>query len=549
MTNDSPHVVQKGVVYTPEAVAREVTRVALDRYGAIPDRILEPSVGEGAFVGALVSRSVAPSNITAIDVDGLVVQRVRDSYAGVEAIHGDFLDYGLATERGAFELVIGNPPFLKRADCGVAFRSRLGDASDRTGFPAAELKNAWAAFAVVGAELLDSGGVLALVVPHQVLTAQYGRAVQAHLMSAGFEIDVFAPDSKAFLSIEQEAVLLVARRTGSGTGPVRVSRVREFGNLEASACATIDVQANGAASIDVKSVLLDGETTELLRRFRGEWGCVGNYCESAAGIVTAANRDFILREEDAERLGVKPWVRRILQKGSHMPPGPVLSNQEVAHLSRTVPCNLVDFCGAGAPPLSEEARKFIAECEAKGIHERYKCRRRSPWYNIPIVPAGDGLFFKRANMIPRLCVNEASILATDAAYQVRMLDGHGMRDLCFSFYNSITLLFAEVDGRSYFSGVLELTPSEFRGLPLHLVTPTSEEFEALTAAFSKGGQDVEAICEPCDRRLGEELEISDADMVHIRQGLRALRRHRRRHGNGAERRSEEDPDGRRGEQH
>ena len=534
MSSDGSHVRQKGVVYTPESIADEITRVALDTYGAVPCRVLEPSAGEGAFVGSLVSRELAPSSITAIDVDGDVVRSVRDSYPGVEAIHGDFLDYALEREKGAFELIIGNPPFLKRRDCGTEFRSRLGDAGDRTGFPARDLKNAWAAFAVVGAGLLDSGGVLALVVPHQILTAQYGRAVQAHLAKIGFELDVFAPDSTSFSSIEQEAVLLVARRRGNGAGGVRVSRIADLAKIEPSACATVDILANTAAAIDVKSILLDGDTTELLRGIRSEWARVGDYCESAAGIVTAANRDFILHEDDAERFGLKPWVRRILQKGGHLPAGPVLSSEQVAKLARTLPCNLVDFCREGAPPLSAEARRFIEDCEAKGIHDRYKCQRRSPWYNIPIVEPGDGLFFKRANLYPRLCVNEASILATDAAYQVRMGDGYRMRDLCFSFYNSITLIFAEVDGRSYFSGVLELTPTEFRGLPLHLVTPTRDEFVAFETAFLEGKRDVEAICAACDQRLCEELRIPEDDMARVREGLKALRRHRRRHGNGAE---------------
>lgn len=535
MSNDSPRIPQKGVVYTPEAIADEVTRAALESYGGTPTRILEPSVGEGAFVKSLVSRAIAPSCITAIDIDGLVVQRVRDCYRGVAAIEGDFLEYALQRERRSFELVIGNPPFLKRADCSTWFRNRLTDASDRTGFPAGELKNAWAAFAVVGADLLDSGGVLALVVPHQLLTTQYGRAIQRHLVTSGFELDVFAPDSKAFSSIEQDAVLLVARRSESDGSPIRISRVREFSDLERSTSANIDVLARNAGPIDVKSILLDHETTELLRLIRHEWGRVGDYCESAAGIVTGANGDFILREADVERLGVRPWTRRILQKGSHLPPGPVLSIEDVARLSRSVPSKLVHFCGAGLPPLSDDARDFIADCEARGIHERYKCQRRSPWYNIPIVPPGDGLFFKRANVYPRLCVNAASILATDAAYQVRMANGYGIRDLCFSFYNSITLLFAEVDGRSYFSGVLELTPSEFRGLPLHLMTPTTEEFTALEAAFSNARQNEEAICAACDRRLCKELAIPESKMIRIRQGLITLRRHRRRHSHGGRR--------------
>ena len=531
MSNDLRPVLPKGVVYTPEAIADEVTRVALDSYMGVPRRILEPSVGEGAFLRSLVSHEIGGACVTAVDIDGVVIEQVRDCYEGIEAIHAEFLGFALEREDDSFDLIIGNPPFLKRADCGVDFRNRLTEASDRTGFPAGEMKNAWAAFAVVAANLVDSGGVLALVLPHQLLTAQYGRAVQAHLVRTGFELDVFAPDSKAFSSIEQDAVVLIARRSTDGSGAVRVFRVRDFGNLEPSACATVDILESGSASIDVKSVFLDAETTDLLRRIRSGWRRIGDYCESAAGIVTAANGEFILRDEDAERLGVRPWTRRILQKGSYLPAGPVLSAGNVRHLSRTVPSNLIDFCAEGSPPLSDDARSFIAGCEAKGIHERYKCKRRTPWYNIPIVPASDGLFFKRANLYPRLCVNGARILATDAAYQVRMREGHAIRDLCFSFYNSITLLFAEVDGRSYFSGVLELTPTEFRGLPLHLLRPTEREFAKFETTFSGANQDVERICEAPDQRVCEELGIADIEMRQIRKALRVLRRHRRRHGN------------------
>lgn len=531
MSSDLRPVATKGVVYTPEAIADEVTRTALDSYEGVPNRILEPSVGEGAFLKSLARHEIGGSRISAVDIDGVVIDRVRDCYEGIEAIHRDFLKYALELDDGSFDLIIGNPPFLKRADCEMGFRRRLAEVSERTGFPTGELKNAWAAFAVIAADLVDSRGVLALVLPHQLLTAQYGRAVQTHLVKSGFELEVFAPDSKGFSSIEQHAVVLIARRSASGLGTVRILRVGEFWNLEPAVSATVNITESRAASIDVKSVLLDTETTDLLRQIRSDWGRVSDYCGSAAGIVTAANRDFILRDADVERLGLRPWVRRILQKGSYLPAGPVFSTEDSERLGRTVPCNLVDFCGEGLPPLSDEARSFIQDCEARGIHERYKCQRRSPWYKIPIVSAGDGLFFKRANVYPRLCVNEASILATDAAYQIRMMDGYAIRDLCFSFYNSITLLFAEVDGRSYFSGVLEITPTEFRGLPLHLVSPTTEEFAAFETAFSTARDDCERICAACDRRLCEELGIREIEVRRARVALGALRDHRRRHGN------------------
>src|SRR5690606_8037961 len=44
-----------------------------------------------------------------------------------------------------------------------------------------------------------------------------------------------------------------------------------------------------------------------------------------------------------------------------------------------------------------------------------------------------------------------------------------IQDFIFSFYNSLTLAFAELEGRYYGGGVLELTPNEFRILPIPYV--------------------------------------------------------------------------------
>ncbi len=532
MSRNRQKLLRKGVVYTPQTIANELTRVALESCRGTPTRVLEPSVGEGAFLNSLVSTEISGLSITAIDTDEVVVGRVRDCFADIDAIHGDFLDYALQEQKITFDLVIGNPPFIKRADFSSGFRARLDEASVRVGFPAAEMKNSWAVFVILAADLIAESGVLALVLPQQFLTAHYGRAVQLHLAKKGFELDVFTPDSNGFPSIEQDVIALVARRTTDGFGTVRVSRVIEFRDLKPSASATVDMLESKAASIDIKSVLLDTDTTKILRRLQRDWPTIGDYCESAAGIVTAANRHLILREDEVKRLGLQPWVRRILQKSSYLPAGPVFSAEDAARLSHSVPCNLVDFCPEDSRPLSVQARRYIEECERRGIHERYKCQRRSPWYNVPIVPAGDGLFFKRTHAFPRFCVNEASILATDTAYQVRMINEYDVRDLCFSFYNSVTLLFAEIDGRSYFGGVLELTPVEFRGLPLKLVSPTQEEFVEFASSFSGTISSAEVICELTDRRLCRDLGISCTEMSQIKKALNTLRLHRRRHSIG-----------------
>ena len=43
---------------------------------------------------------------------------------------------------------------------------------------------------------------------------------------------------------------------------------------------------------------------------------------------------------------------------------------------------------------------------------------------------------------------------------------YNIENLTYSFYNTFTLLMAEIMGRSYGGGVLELTPNEFKSLPV-----------------------------------------------------------------------------------
>ncbi|MDE2916644.1 MAG: methyltransferase [Paracoccaceae bacterium] len=518
-----------GVVYTPSCVADEVVRIGLNWCFSDSPRILEPSAGDGAFLNALVSREVHEKNITAVDIDKNAIEHLRSEYGQANVVESDFLEYALNKSIGQFDLIVGNPPFIKRVGYSTAFREGLRELGQRTGFPLADMKNAWVAFVIVAANLVNANGVIALVVPYELVTVKYGRVLQRYLIQNGFSVDIFVSDESAFPSIEQDAVILLARSVGSGNEELRINRVMKFSQIETIQSSTVHQRDDRKAAIDVKSVLFDSETTSLLNRLRAELGTIRDYCESAPGIVTAANEFFILRTEDVERLKLKPWARRILKKSSYLPKSPTFAEDDLIWLAKSQPCELIDFHWATAPPLSEDARKFIEQCEENEVHKRYKCSRRRPWYRIPIVPPAEGLFFKRAHIFPRLCVNEAKVLVTDTAYHIRMKEGFNIRDLCFSFYNSITLLFAEIDGRFYGGGVLELTPSEFRDLPLPFLTATDVEFEDFESRFPKSSALEATDFSDGDRRARYELKITKKEMYRIKTALKTLRVHRLRH--------------------
>lgn len=91
--------------------------------------------------------------------------------------------------------------------------------------------------------------------------------------------------------------------------------------------------------------------------------------------------------------------------------------------------------------------------------------------------------YLRSHNYPKLIKNDAGVLVTDSGYKISMLNGYSINDFIYSFYNTLTLIFAEMDGKYYGGGVLELTPSEFKNLPLPIVSVTSKEFDNFCSAI------------------------------------------------------------------
>ncbi len=65
---------------------------------------------------------------------------------------------------------------------------------------------------------------------------------------------------------------------------------------------------------------------------------------------------------------------------------------------------------------------------------------------------------------PRLIVNETPATCTDTIHRVRVSKGVDPQQLAACAYNSLTFALAEVMGRSYGGGVLELEPREAENL-------------------------------------------------------------------------------------
>ena len=110
--------------------------------------------------------------------------------------------------------------------------------------------------------------------------------------------------------------------------------------------------------------------------------------------------------------------------------------------------------------------EYLQEGENEKINEGYKCRNRKRWYDVPSIYVPDAFMFRQIHQAPLLVANHAKTTSTDTIHRVRVADMVKVDQLCASTINSLTFAWAEVCGRSYGGGVLELEPSEAEELPV-----------------------------------------------------------------------------------
>ncbi|WP_320198275.1 Eco57I restriction-modification methylase domain-containing protein [Agrobacterium sp. rho-13.3] len=535
MHDDITGVRFTGAVYTPQIVAAALVSHLEPLLGVEPLDILEPSVGDGSFLRA-IHNVRKEDRLTLVDIDAGVIDRLRqetslDADSRVTFRTGDFLVYASELMRSGqqyFDLIIGNPPFIRAHNFSSNLKSAVADLAEVTGYDKSELKNSWAAFLAASSKLVSKTGILAFVLPYELITVAYGQKALSRLVERFKRVDIYVSRAKAFPEIDQDALIVIAQKVPKEPHGLYINRVSSLHELERQAVPSLDIDVGSDRSLALNSFLLTADSLGLLRKLRAKCQRLEVYAGSAPGIVSAANSFFILTQSEVERRGFDKVVVPILKKGSFASSQPVFAKADFDMLREREPAFLLSLKGQ-KDQLPVNIQKYIAEGEEALLHLRYKCRNRANWYEVPMVKPELGFVFKRAHSYPRLCVNEAGVFLTDTAYGLRIKEGYTIRGLTFSFYNSMTMLFAEIDGRFYGGGVLELSPTEFRGLPIAYHEPTDEEYAAFLSVHGEARGRVEPILDFGDTWLASKLRLSIHEIRSLRRSWIDVRNHRLRH--------------------
>src|SRR6266568_2257240 len=489
----------RGGFYTDADIAEFLTRwVAVLR----PQRVLEPSCGDGAFIEALgKGASTQLNSVFACEInpEAAVKAKARIGDARLEVRQGDFLRWFLfhGAEVEVFDGALGNPPFIRYQYLPEEQQLLAEKVFKRFGLPFTKHTNAWVPFVIASLALVRPGGRLGMVVPSEIFHIPHAQSLRRFLAEECSRILILDPEEIWFSETLQGTVLLMAEKKynrgeksqGVAVFPIR-SRHQLGGDPEKifqGAGYTNGSTINGKWM----PVFLTREERALVSELRADKR-VRPFTEQASvdvGIVTGANRFFLVPDEVVEKFQLQRWAHPMFGRSEHVQ-GLVYSRADHAANRRAgLPANFLWFQEESVDDLPANVRRYLEAGLAEKLQTRYKCRVRTPWYKVPSVYAAPVAMLKRAHNIPRLVLNSAGAYTTDTAYRIKPLRATA-EALVFSFVNSLTCLTAEMEGRHYGGGVLELVPSEIERLLLPVVDANAAQLAAADESYREAENDL-----------------------------------------------------------
>ena len=375
---------RRGQFSTPPALARDVVGVAVDLFPRSgPIRFLDPAFGTGAFYSALLdvvgARSVDRAEGFEIDDHYGVPTRSLWRETGLRLHLADFTTQAPAVnDDERFNLLVCNPPYVRHHHLPTAEKARLREASRRaSGVTLGGLAGLYCHFLALSHEWLSKDGISVWLVPSEFMDVNYGRALKEYLLSRVelLRVHRFDPQDVQFDdALVSSAVLLFAKREPPPGHQVQFT----FGGTL--------TQPRVARLISAATLATEAKWTRFPRaEARGPRAdpTLGDFFSIKRGIATGDNSFFVLRPEDVERAKLPAsCLTPILPSPRHLDVDEIEAdesgNPRIANPAFLVECRLdEEDVKRRLPHLWD----YFEAGRARGVHERYLCRHRNPWYS------------------------------------------------------------------------------------------------------------------------------------------------------------------------
>ena len=527
----------RGGYYTPAPISSFLAKWVLIKN---PKNILEPSCGDGSFIRAINGQAATKLQFIGVELLEEEANKARSEVGlnknlDAKIINTDFLQWGLERldEGATFDAIVGNPPYIRYQYLDAKDQKFSEQIFTRYNLSFTKHTNAWVPFVIASVGLLKAGGRLAMVIPSELLHVLHANSLRSFLLTECSRILMIDPNELLFEDALQGTVLLmVEKKLNSATQSQGVSVIAAPNNDFLKTDPEEIFESAKYVSGDVLNgkwmkVLLDREELDVFERVK-KLPLIKKFSDIAkvdVGIVTGANKFFLVDNATVTKYQLEDYAKPMFGRSGHCPG--IVYSKEVhdSNANKGMPTNFLSISKIEFNDLTIGAQEYVLEGEAESLHTRYKCRIRKPWYSVPSVYATNLGMLKRAHNYPRLILNSAGAYTTDTAY--RISSNLDPEKLVYCFINSLTALTAEMEGRHYGGGVLEMVPSEIEKLLIPIVNVKDMDLGDLDSKISTS-HDPDSLFINQDKKVLMAAGLSKEDCRVIHQAWIHIRSRRQR---------------------
>lgn len=514
----------RGGYYTPDKISEFITEWAIRTPS---DFVLEPSCGDGSFLGAITKRfselgathEDVKKNVIGIELDD--VEAAKSEQYGTTVICNDFFTYYQENieDKTQFDVIVGNPPFIRYQHFTEKYREIAFALMNKHGFKPNRLTNIWLPFLVLSCKALKPNGRIGMVIPAELFQVDYAAEARQFLSNFFDKLTLVTFKRLVFDDIQQEVVLLLGEK-GCDKHGIRVVELDDMADLIAQGYTCLEnaefKELDHGRDKWVK-YYLSNEELGLLKRLNSDRRIsdATDLFEVNVGLVSGENDFFVINQATVEDFKLQNSVIPIISRSEQLK-GVRLTAQDYNDL--TALGKRVFFFAPGnmnVDELTDEQRTYIQWGEEKNYNKNYKCRIRQKWYHVPQTWRADALLIRQAHLYPRMILNEKHALVTDTLHKVRFLEGVEGKSVVAAFLNTYTFALSETVGRSYGGGVLTFEPGEMRKIRIPMKFADQLDLQEIDNWQRKG--EIDKILEYTDEillRNGLGLSEHEIKLLH-----------------------------------
>lgn len=504
-----------GAFYTPPHLAHAMASWAIRSHR---DRVLDPAAGEAVFLTAAAARlrtlggDATYAQLIGVEIEPAARLRALDlldrTGCPCDIRLSDFFLVRREDFRQQFDVVIGNPPYVRYHRFRGETRQRALEVAKGSGVRLTGLASSWAPFVVHASHFLAPGGRLALVLPAELLHVDYAGPIREFLMRRFASVTVVTFERAIFPGAMIDAILLLAE-----DGPVKrgleVQTLADAADLQLASEGSFVASPAGRWS-RLRSPSKGADALEQITA-AGQAVPLSQVASVDIGCVTGANDFFILTGEQAKTLKVSPRSLQPIVSRPAQLAGAIARRSDFNELFAHERSLLLRLSRPKLDAGKSLLSAYLRRGRRLGISQRYKCQIRDPWYSVPGIHVPHAFLSYMSHRIPRIALNRANVSSTNLVHQLTFRKPQPRLRAAYiaSLYSSLSLLSFELEGRSYGGGVLKLETREAERVLVPELT------SSLADSLCKALEEVDVAV----RSRDSERAINVVDECFVRAGL------------------------------